>query len=252
MRTRQRIILTTTRISTYQTVIIQAVTPIDSEPQDHVSYRPYSDGNPSDWIANELEGRQGAGETWVYDDTGTQYAFFLIQAQETTDTTVTNPPGVTKVRRGGGFLVAPRVSGGNHQNPCLDSVVRGVKGYAIEVDKGQLRVVMPTMQSAQLFLCFRGEKGARYAVYFGYSGARSMPYDALNTWQDMGNLKITHHGAGGGKCPRCDNLSVSDAVRMILRVNGGVYAVYPENVRAAPSLIKPKLTTLWATLKGTP
>ena len=72
------IILTTTRISYYPLAIILTVKPIDSAPQDHVSYRPHSDGNPDQWIADELEGRQNDGEMWVYDSTGTQYAFFLI------------------------------------------------------------------------------------------------------------------------------------------------------------------------------
>ena len=128
-----------------------------------------------------------------------------------------------------------------------------ITGYAIEVnDKGQIRISgEPT--TAQLYLYFDGNETTFYTVLSGYVSHGRFEQFTFNEWADMDTLEIIDHRQPYASCRSCPNLSVADAVKMVLRIRIGVglcpVAVYPETAPSAPSLIKPKLTTLWATLK---
>ena len=128
-----------------------------------------------------------------------------------------------------------------------------ITDYAIEVnDKGQIRISgEPT--TAQLYLYFDGSETTFYTVLSGYVSHGRFEQFTFNEWADMDTLEIIDYRQPYASCRSCPNLSVADAVKMVLRIRIGVglcpVAVYPETAPSAPSLIKPKLTTLWATLK---
>lgn len=128
-----------------------------------------------------------------------------------------------------------------------------ITGYAIEVnDKGQIRISGEPI-AAKLYLYFDGSETTFYTVLSGYVSYGRFEQFTFNEWADMDTLEIIDHRQPYASCRSCPNLSVADAVKMVLRIRIGVglcpVAVYPETAPSAPSLIKPKLTTLWATLK---
>ena len=164
-----------------------------------------------------------------------------------------NPTQATQTKRKRPRTDVPIVSTTSRQPDAPVRTCPTITGYAIEVnDKGQIRISgEPT--TAQLYLYFDGSETTFYTVLSGYVSHGRFEQFTFNEWADMDTLEIIDHRQPYVSCRSCPNLSVADAVKMVLRIRIGVglcpVAVYPETAPSAPSLIKPKLTTLWATLK---
>ena len=134
-------------------------------------------------------------------------------------------------------------------------------GYAIEVnDKNQIRLIAQKRFSSELHLWFDDnsiiaydEHITPYGVMFGFEAPKALSVLEYNRWLDMDDLPIINLLQHKAKCLPCENLRVADALKMVLMVYVGEHicpvAEYPEPAPAAPSLYKPKLTTMWGTLK---